>query len=211
MNSLLKTVAVAVLGGLFGQVAGCAPSSLVNIWHDPSFQAPPLDKMLVVAVRKDATKRRLWEDAFAGELAQHGVAAAPSYSLFPDAPPDTSQLVATVQEQGFDGVLVILRLPNETDTHYVQGYTSVETERFYSPYWQRYVAYEHEVEQPGYIDSQTIAIRGIEVTTTGNGGRLVWGATSRTPDPGSMTDIRSGIASLVIADLAKRGIIGPRK
>jgi hypothetical protein len=119
-------------------------------------------------------------------------------------------MVAAVQEQGFDGVLVILRLPTETETRYVEGNRAVETERRYSRYWQRYVTYEREVEQPGYIDSQAVAIRGIEVSTTGDGGRLVWGATSRTPDPGSMTDIRSGIASLVIADLAKRGIVGPR-
>jgi hypothetical protein len=208
MNSLLKAVAVAALGCLISQMCGCASSSLVNIWHDPSFQAQPLSRMLVIAVRNDATKRRIWEDAFAGELAKHGVATTSSYSLFPDAPPDTNQVIATVQTNGFDGILVIRRLPTETNKQYVPGYTSTD---YYSPYWLSYATYFRETEHPGYVDSQTVAIRAIDVTTTGNGGRLVWSATSRTPDPGSVPDIQSGIAGLVITELTQRCIISSKK
>jgi len=78
--------------------------------------------MLVVDVRKDAAKRRIWEDAFANALAKHGVAAISSYTLFPDAPPDTNQLITTVQTNGFDGMIVIRRLPTETDMRYVPGF-----------------------------------------------------------------------------------------
>jgi hypothetical protein len=220
MNSLLKAVAVAALGCLISQMCGCASSSLVNVWHDPSFKAPPLSKMLVIAVRKDATKRRIWEDAFAGELVKHGVTVTSSYSLFPDAPPDTNQVIATVQTNGFDGVLVVLRLPTETDKQYIQGYTTIQQDvrngpsynsAYYSPYWQRYWTYYREIDHPGYVDSQKVAIRAIDVTTTGNGGRLIWSATSRTPDPGSVPDIQSGIAGLVIAELTQRGIISSKK
>ncbi len=223
MNSLLKAVAVAAFGCLISQMCGCASSSLVDIWHDPSFQAPPLSKMLVISVRKDATKRRIWEDAFAGELAKHGVAATSSYSLFPDAPPDTNQVIATVQANGFDGILVILRLPTETNKQYIKGYTSIQQDvrsspynspnnsAYYSPYWQRYWTYYREIEHPGYVDSQKVAIRAIDVTTTGNGGRLIWSATSRTPDPGSVTDVQRGIAGLVISELTQRRIISSKK
>ena len=215
MNSLLKAVAVAALGCLISQMCGCASSSLVNIWHDPSFKAPPLSKMLVIAVRKDATIRRIWEDAFAGELAKHGVAATSSYSLFPDAPPDTNQVIATVQTNGFDGILVVLRLPTETDKQYVQGYTTMQQDARYNPnygpYWQRYWSYYSVTEHPGYVDSQKVAIRAIDVTTTGQDGRMVWSATSRTPDPGSVTDVQRGIAGLVIAELAQRRIISSKK
>jgi hypothetical protein len=219
MNSLLKAVAVAALGCLISQMCGCASSGLVNIWHDPSFKAPPLSKMLVIAVRKDATKRRIWEDAFAGELAKHGVAPTSSYSLFPDAPPDTNQVIATVQTNGFDGILVIRRLPTETDKQYIQGDTSIVQDvryspyysAYYSPYLRRYWTYYRVIEHPGYVDSQTVAIRAIDVTTTGNGGRLIWSATSRTPDPGSVPDVQSGIAGIVISELTQRSIINSKK
>lgn len=108
----------AAIGYLIDQISGGVSSSLVELWHDPSFQPPPLGKMLVIAARKDASKRHACEDAFAGRLAKHGVAATSSYSLFPDAPPDTNQVKATMQANGFDGILVISRLQRESNTHY---------------------------------------------------------------------------------------------
>jgi hypothetical protein len=235
MNFIGKAVAVAALGCLISQMCGCASSSLVDIWHDSAFQTPPLSKMMVITVRKDATKRRIWEDAFAGELAKHGVAATPSYSLFPDAPPDTNQVVETVQANGFDGILVVLSLPPETNKRYVEGYTSIEKDGRYIPpgyqrmyyvyqgypskdqkvyyvsYWQRYRTYYREIEHPGYIDSQTVDVRVIDVTTTGKDGRLIWSATSRTRDPGSVTDVQSEIVGLVLSELEQRSIINPKK
>ncbi|MDD5672719.1 MAG: hypothetical protein PHC61_01025 [Chitinivibrionales bacterium] len=211
MNSVLKVVFGAGLFFLVGQMGGCASSSLVGIWHDPSYQSAPLGKMLVIAVRKDGAKRRLWEDAFAGELAKQGVGATQSYRLFPDAPPDTNQIMATVQTNNFDGIMVIQRLPTEKNVQYIQEYTSTVQNVRYSFYWQRYWTYYTEIDHPGYIDTQKVAIRTIDVTTTGHDGRLVWSATSRTPDPRTVTDMQQGIAGLVIRDLAHHGIIGSKK
>jgi len=212
MNSFLKAVVATAVGCLMSQMFGCTSSSLFEKWHDPSFQAVPLGKMLVIAVRKDATKRRIWEDAFAGELVKHGVAATSSYSLFPDAPPDTNQVIATTQANGFDGILVILKLATETNPHYVKGYASMEPQgAYFGPYWQRYWNTYLLIEHPGYVDSQKVAFRSIDVTTTGNGGKMIWSAKSRTADPDSVKDIQRGIAGLVISELARRGIITSKK
>jgi hypothetical protein len=211
MLSLRKAVAAAALGCAISLMCGCASSRLVDVWHDPSFQATPLEKILVIAVGKDATKRRIWEDAFASELVKQGMAATSSYSLFPVSPPDTNQAKATVESNGFDGILVVLRLPTETNRQYVQGYSTEAQFLRYSTYWQRYITYYQEIDHPGYIDSQTVAIRAIDVTTTGNNGKLVWSAKSRTPDPLSVTDIQRGIAGLVVSELAHQGIISSRR
>jgi hypothetical protein len=209
MNLFLKAVTMVALGCIISQMCGCVSSSnLAGVWHDPSFQAPTLGKMLVIAVRKDATKRRIWEDAFANELTKHGVAATSSYSLFPDALPDTDQVFASVKTNGYDGVLVVLRLPTETNKQYIHGYVTTEQNVRYSYYWNRYRTYYREIEHPGYIDSQKIDIRAIDVTTTGVDGRLIWSATSRTPDPETVPDPQSEIANIVMAELAGRGIIG---
>jgi len=212
MNSLGKAITAATLGCLIIQVSGCVSSStLIDKWHDPSFKAPPLAKMLVITVRKDLTKRRIWEDAFVNELAKHGVAATSSYGLFPDVPPDTNQVIATVKANGFDGILVVLMLPTETNKQYIQGYTTQIQDVHYSLYLNRYFTYYRDIVHPGYIDSQKVAMCAIDVTTTGNGGGLIWSATSRTPDPGSVTDVQRGIAGLVISELSRRSIISKRK
>ena len=210
---LLLTVILAVTFGCFlSQMCGCVSSSmLIDTWQDPSYKEPPLGKMLVIAVRKDATRRRIWEDAFSGEFAKRGVAATSSYSLYPDAPPDTDQVTAAVVTNGFDGILVILRLPMETDKQYIQGSTTHIQDVAYSRYWNRYFTYYREIKNPGYIDSQKVARCAIEITTTGNGGRLIWSATSRTTDPASVRDRQHGVAGLVISELAQRSIISAKK
>jgi len=71
MNVLKKVAGIAALGCIMGIVGGCATSNLVDIWHDPSYKAAPLNKMLVIVVRKDAAKRRIWEDDFAHEHAKN--------------------------------------------------------------------------------------------------------------------------------------------
>jgi hypothetical protein len=212
MNAVSKAVASAMLGCSGILMCGCVSSStLVDVWHDPSFTVQPLGKVLVVAVRKDSIKRRIWEDAFVGELAKHRVAAESSYDLFPGAPPDTDQIIATVNANGFDGILAILLLPTETDKRFVQGYSTQIQDVRYSPYWNRYWTFYRDIDHPGYTDSQTVDIRAIEVTTTGKGGRLIWSATSRTSDPGSVANAQRGIAGLVISELTRRSIIGSKR
>jgi hypothetical protein len=215
MRQLLKAVSAGALVCLIGLMSGCASSSLIDKWHDTTYLTPPLSKILVIAVRKDAAKRRVWEDAFSGEFATYGVAATSSYSLLPDAPPDTDQVATAVQSNGFDGVLVIRKLQTEINTHYKKGYMSMEQNGPYGPqyvpFWKRYWNDYLIVEHPGYLDTQTVAVRAIDVATTGSGGHVIWSATSRTSDPASVIDIQKEIADLVMSELARKKFIGSRK
>lgn len=212
-GKILVSLALYFFGSL---LFGCVSSSnLVDTWHDATFKTQPLGKILVIAVKKDATKRRIWEDAFTGGLSKHGVAATASYQLFPDVPPDTDQVNSAVKAHGFDGILVILKLPTEINKSYVEGYTTTvqkvsynpEYSSFNGPYWERYQTYYREIDHSGYVDSQSVARREIDVTTTGTNGRLIWSTTSRTPDPGVVVDVQNDIVDLVISQLDKQKII----
>ena len=207
MIPFTKAFALTALSCMVSLLSGCASSSLVDKWRDPSFQAQPLEKLLVISVRKDAAKRRIWEDAFADELVKRGMVATTSYSLFPDAPPDTHQVIATAQANGFEAILVIRRLPTEK----MRKPMSEEQNMNYTSYWQRYLTYYRDLDNPGYNDSQSVDMRSIEVTTTGANGKLIWSAKSRTPDPASVPQAQRGIAGLVISTLASQRIIGSRK
>ena len=212
MHVFVKTMVLAVFACLISQLSGCASSSsLVDVWNDDSFKSPPLSKVFVVAVRKDPVKRRIWEDAFAAKLSKHGVVATVSYSQFPDSLPDTNQITNTVQINRYDGILVVRRLPTITTKQNVPGYTSIEMNPGYVSYWERYWTYYREVNHPSYIDSQKVAINAIDVSTTGNSGRLIWSATSQTPDPASVTDVQIGVVDLVISQLQKQSIINSKK
>ncbi len=215
-GTAVKKCESIVIGGmvccLLALMAGCASSELVDIWSDTSFQPPPLNKMLVISVSMNPIQRHMWEDAFSLELAKHAVAATSSYSLFPDAVPDTNQVIESVQSTGFDGILVCRRLPPKTKAHYSRGWVALEgdvtTERHtrYDRRWERFVTYYREANQAAYVDSQEVDIRSIDVWSTRNEGQMIWSATSKTAEPNSLQKVRPEIVKLVLSELTKRSI-----
>ena len=210
-ETLLKTYKLLILGtllcGCLALIAGCTSSERVDIWSDPSYQSPALTKVLVISTGKNPVKRRIWEDAFSVELAKHNVAATPSYRLFPDAVPDTDQVIQSVQTNSFDGVLVTRWLPSETTTQYVQGYISREPDTRYYRSNGRFVTYYRNVAHAGYADSQKVDIRVIDVWATKNDGQMIWSGTSRTPEPNSVQAVRPEIVKLVLTELTQQRIV----
>jgi len=183
----------------------------VDVWSDTSVHPPALTKILVVSVAKNPVKRRIWEDAFTGELVLHNVAATPSYRVYPDSPPDTDQVYAIVRSNNYDGILVTSQLPPETKSQYVQGYVTREQEMRYSPTRDRFFAYYRDIEHSGYVDSETVNIRTIDVWQTANDGLMIWSGTCRSTEPNSVPSVRPEIVRLVTADLTRKGIIASEK
>jgi hypothetical protein len=214
-GTTMKKNRLFVIGGVlccfFALMTGCATSELVDIWSDSSFQPPPLNKILVISVSKNSVHRRLWEDAFSVELAKHDVAATPSYRLFPDAVPDTNQVMQIVQSNSFSGFLITRWLPSQTKTQYVQGYVTNEQNMRYDHRRDRFVTYYREIEHAGYIDSQKVDIRAIDVWATKNEGQMIWSATSKTPEPNSVQVVRPEIVKLVVSELTQEGIIASER
>ncbi len=179
-------------------LSGCASSSnLVNMWRDPAFKSDPMREVLVIAIKKDATNRRLWEDGLVAELGRYGVNTTPSYRPFPNAVPDTAQVVEAVRRDGYDGVLVARRLDTETYTNYVPGYTTAEPITRYNPWTNTYYTYYRQVYHAGYTDVGKVARHEVNVWTTREGGRLVWAGTSEILDPSTAQAVRNEIARML--------------
>ncbi len=206
-----KTIVAAALGCLMVIAGGCSSSVLVDEWSDSSFHEPPLKKILVIAIRKDLTWRQIWEDAFSGELSQYGVQATSSYRLFPVVPPDTSQVIDAIQKNGFDGVLVTRLLLPDTSSDYVGSSVTTLHERRYNLRMGYYTYYEQYVQHPAYIDSQITKRSSIDLWVTGNGGRIIWSATSNTPEMRTLDAVRNAVAELVVPELARLGIVNSRR
>jgi hypothetical protein len=197
----------AVLCCLIILIDGCSSSSLVDVWNDPSYNGSPLKKIFVITIRKNPVQRRIWEDAFVSELSKHGTQATSSYHLFPNALPDTNQIIQTVQEKGYDGILVTRGLTAETETHYVQGYTTTEIASRYNFFKKRYDTYFRDVQHPGYEESQVIDRREIDVWVIRGDERMIWSAISNSPERNTIEDVENDIAELVIPELTRNAII----
>jgi hypothetical protein len=201
--SLVAMIVGAIIAG------GCGSTQLVNLWRDPSYKAAPLHKIMVVAMRKNDIRRRMWEDAFVAALdkRQTGTLTAASYQLFPNEIPDTSVLAENLREQGFEGVLVVARVERGTVISEVPGYTATEPVTKYKRRWNTYVTRYEEVYHPGYTDTARVVSVRTDLLLAQEDGRLVWSATSRSIDPASPEQFRNAVADKVADQLAKARLI----
>jgi hypothetical protein len=185
----------------------CAGANLSNMWRDSTFAEAPMRNLLVVALETDAGTRRLWEDGFSAEMMKHGAQVTPSFRLFPDALPDTEQVVEAVRDKGYDGVLVVHRLADETTVTTVPGYATVAPVTRYDPWANRYRVYYRRVREPGYVETDRYVRHQIDVWTTREGGRLVWTGLGSVVDPSSGDDVRNQVIRRVVPELASQKLL----
>ena len=193
--------------GLAGLALGCGSAQLVNLWKDPEYPKAPLRKLLVVAVRKEPAKRRLYEDALVKSFQQQGIAATPSYRQFRDVLPDTNQVRDAVRAHGFDGVVVAAKLPTETNTRYVSGYVTTIPVTRRSPWTGYYYTQWAQVQHPGYVEQERVVRYQVDVWSTDQGGTMVWTGTTESFDPSSTEEVTQHVGSLVVPELVKQGIV----
>jgi hypothetical protein len=183
---------------------------MTDVWKDQSFNSGPLRNVLVVGVRKDPVRRRLWEDAFARELKARGVTAMPSYQLFSDAPPDTQDVIEAVRKNGYDAVLSSVRLPNQTQSTYVPG--TITRESVTEQDWLgRFHTYWRDVQDPGHTETDEVRLIQTDIWTTSGGGHLIWSGTLRTLESVTSNAVGKAVTRKIMPDLEKQGLVPPER
>jgi hypothetical protein len=205
---VLACVLVGVIAALFD---GCTPGTLSKMWRDSSFQGVPLKNVLVIAVRNDPVRRRIWEDGFVLELSKHGVIATPSYRLFPDALPDTQQCVDAIRRDHYDGVLETHRLGVDTTINYIPGYTKEVPITRFNSWTNTYYTYYRKVEVPRSSETERTVRHEVNVWAIQEQGHLVWSAIGGVLQQESGQSVNHEIAELIVPELANQGIIPPTK
>ena len=214
MKSKKTSTAVNVLlllagAGLLMLTSGCSSIQMYNMWHDPTYSAGPLNKVLVVAMRKDSLNRRMWEDAFVSAMMEHRAKTTfvSSYQLFPEELPDTLSIREKVKQEGFDGILIISRITLDTLQKYVPGYTTYEPAYYYGPWWGYYDTYWQAVYHPEHTEAEQEVTVRTDLLLVQENGKLVWSVTSRAIDPASPLQFRNSVAELATNDLTKQDLI----
>jgi len=204
--ALFATVVAAFM------IGACATNSaLVNMWKDPEGPRQPLANVMVISIRRNEMMRRVWEDRFVEKLSERGARAVPSYRVYPDRAPDTTQIAEAVRTSGFDGVIVIHGLGTTTTSHYVQGYTTLEPVNRLNPWTGYYHTYYDEVYSPGYTETDQVLRYQIDVYSAHDAGSLVWSGVTETIDPSSETAVYREVSHLIIPELAHAGVVPNRK
>ena len=111
-----RAAAIAVIS--FGLLASCAGTKLVAEWKDDAYQGYPTT-IFVVGLSTEYGPRTLVEDEFVRQLKARGNDAVASNTVLPgEEKPEKEAVLAKVQEQGADVIIVVKFLKKETgDTH----------------------------------------------------------------------------------------------
>jgi hypothetical protein len=202
--ALLTTAAILLL-------AGCAASQLGNMWRDSKFKTDGFKNVLVIAVRNDPVRRRMWEDGFVNGLAAYGVTATQSYEIWANALPDTQTVRDEVRKDGFDAVLVNDRPPSTSQLTWVQGYSRRESVTRFDPATGGSYTTWQDVEVPPTMDTTAVINYQTNLWSTTDHGRLVWSAMSHTTDAFSTQLIEYQTESLLLPEMAKSGLLPKKK
>ena len=200
---LSRGILIATL--LATTLSGCAATQTGNMWRDSTFEAQGFKNMLVIAMRNDATKRRMWEDNLALGLAPYGIKVQMSYRLWPTSLPDTAAVIEAVKRDGFDGVLVSHHENIKTE-EWVPGYTKREAVTTQS--WSgAYYTYWTDVEVPDRMEATTVRNYKTNVWTTIEPARMIWSGTVQTTDAITDNVIRQIVEKNILGEMEKAKLI----
>lgn len=190
-------------------LSSCGTSRLTATWHDVSYGGQKkIQDVLIIAVTKDETIKRLFEDTFAATLGAEGLQAIPSYTLSqPDIKPEQEAIDAAVKEAGARSVIITRHLGTDTKEHYRPPQrVSVFADPYYGGIHGYYPMAYREVYTPGYtVKVTTVSLEAnlYDVET----GKLVWAVRSESTDPTMTKKYIEELVHLFTGDLKKNALL----
>jgi len=187
----------------------CGSSKLVATWHDENFQGTHiLQDVLIIAVTKDETIRRLYEDAFVEKLSKEGVKSVASYTLLqPDIKPTKEGVDAAVREADAKSVLITRYLGTDTREHYRPPQrTMIYADPYYRGIHGYYPMAYREMYTPGYTVKVTTISLEANVYET-KSGTLVWSTRSESINPSMTKKYVDELVNLFTGDLKKAQLL----
>lgn len=187
---------------------GCAgpKTSVTQTWKASVVgERRPMRTIFVFATNMDETNRRAFEDAFARALRDHGVAARPSYELFPGGLPDRREARAAARRAGVEGILVVTNEGTRQESTYVPGAYAGD---FWGGYYGSPTGMGRGAYTPGYIATTEIA--NLETTLWDvrvDDGQLVWSIGTNTTERKPDASYTKSVVSKVVPEITKAGLI----
>jgi hypothetical protein len=205
----LKFISLAWLVGLV-LLYGCATTNLTTTWHDPAYSGSKrVQDVLIIAVTREETVRRIYEDRFAAELAKDNIRAVQSYTLKNSKlEPDRKAVEEAVREAGARSVLITRHISTDTRQHYrPPERISMYADPYYSRMNRYYpLAYREVHYTPGYNYSVTTV--NLEANLyDAETEKLIWSAQSKSVDPQMTKKYIDGLVQTFAKDLKEKSLL----
>lgn len=199
-KNLLLTIAIATL------LLSCNSTRITKTWKDPdaSVSIEKLNKVLVVALLKDETSRRVAEDKMVSMLSGKGIA---SYTYLPKevSQQNEAAIQSKIKADGFDGAVTMRLVDVEKDVEYTPGMiTSYPVYyRSFSGYYMR--SWQTFSTPDRYTTTKTFTIETNVYSITKD--KIIWSGITESTNPGGVTKLSNEVTNAVYKRMVKEGFI----
>tara|TARA_R110002110_G_scaffold406421_1_gene626293 strand:+ start:97563 stop:98207 length:645 start_codon:yes stop_codon:yes gene_type:complete len=193
-------------------LSGCGGGSkITHSYVDPELDKLDLHGVLVIAVTRQPSPRKMFEDAYTSALQHHGVNAIASHTVLSMPKPTSEQVIAAAKKAGVDTIMVSRYIGEQTEEVYhpgtiYYGVTPALGMNYYGGFGGYYAhAYEVAYQQPVWTSNTTHAIvSDLYVAETHE---HIWQAVSETLQSGSSKQVREDTIKTLVGDLKSKGLI----
>lgn len=186
-------------------LVGCTPSTtLKSSWRDPDTQVKmgQFSKVLVVAFVKNESSRRIVEDDLSKLLKNKGIQ---SYQyLGQNSKLTETELAAKINEDSFDGAIVMRLVDKEKETEYVAGTGTYPS--YYNGFGSYYGSAYGGYYDPGYYKENKIYSVETNLYSLKQN-KLIWSGVTNTVNPTDLDKMIEQIANVVTAEMKKQGFL----
>jgi hypothetical protein len=218
MNNLFKnTIQGFVICLLL--LTGCRPATEVTAtWTNPEAQDINYNNVLVFAITERISVKQTMETALAEELHAQGINASTSMEEFPprlrdQLIEDKNTLMDIIEGNGYDAILTVAVVDEETETRYVPGtgampWAPMGRFGYYGNFWGYYNYWSPFMYDPGYYQEERIYF--IETNLyDANTESLVWSAQSETVNPQDLNSFSNQLAEVTADELSEKNFFSP--
>jgi hypothetical protein len=190
----------------------CNNTQLLSSWKSPDTQGEHYNKILVVGLTgsKDGELKQPIENAVAKRLQDKGISvetATQQYGPKSFRTMSEEEAVKMVNENGFDGVIVVALLDKNQERNYTPGYTTSTPYAVVRNRWYRgYSVLYDRVYTPGYYTTTTDYTLEASFYKT-RGDKLIYSAQAKSFDPSSSSDLAGDFSKTVVQDMIDKGVI----
>jgi hypothetical protein len=199
--------------------AACATTVVTAAWRDGSYQGKP-SKVLVYAMLKNQTNRRIAEDEFVKYYTFRGIDAVPSYTVFPgDGLVKKEVLDEKLKTQGFDTLLLTqltgtrieqVQVPGTITTYqpmYPPGYQPPPYVHTWPGYYNRYYNSGYTaVYSPSYTAEEEYVMAEANLYDVATE-KLIWTAATETKIGKKVEKTIKAYVAVIMEEMRKQMLV----
>jgi len=183
-------------------LASCASTSVTGTWKDANYNKP-IKKILIIALAKEASRRRIFEDTLSHDIINAGKDAVVSVKFFTNTKKISKKtLRPIVKKHNFDKVLIARVVSVDKEKQYVaSGYPST-----YNSMYGYYGSVRAGYGSGGYYVENTIVSLEFNLYETKNA-KLIWALTTETFQINNINKEIKNLSEMIVKELKKSKLL----